>query len=142
MLIIGCNTVSHLIAGLAQIARTGDDTSGKDWERTKKMGVNTLAFRLAQNKKFYLVDADCVGILAECIPWEKNRRWLGLLAKSDSALFVSAPAEISEEKKADISAAFAEVQTPHGLRPVDRYENRTPEVWRADGESFSVRSEN
>ncbi|MBQ6163132.1 MAG: hypothetical protein IJK23_01520 [Clostridia bacterium] len=136
MLIIGCNTVSHLSAGLVQISRTGDDTSGKDWERTKKMGVNTLAFRLAQNKKFYLVDADCVGILGDHIPWEKNRRWLNLLAKSDSALFVSAPGNISEEKRADIAAAFAAVQTPHGLRPVDRYENRTPEVWEADGERF------
>lgn len=133
MLIIGCNTVSHLSAGLVQIARTGNDTSGREWAPTKKNGVNTLAFRLAQNKKFYLVDADCVGILGDNIPWEKNRWWLTLLAKSDSALFVSAPAELSEDKKADIAAAFADVQTFHDLRPIDRYENRTPEIWEADG---------
>ncbi|MBQ9551925.1 MAG: alpha-galactosidase [Clostridia bacterium] len=133
MLIIGCNTVSHLSAGLVQIARTGNDTSGRDWAPTKENGVNTLAFRLAQNKKFYLVDADCVGILGDNIPWEKNRWWLTLLAKSDSALFVSAPAELSEDKKADIAAAFADVQTFHDLRPIDRYENRTPEIWEADG---------
>ena len=138
MLVIGCNTVSHLAAGLVEIARTGDDTSGREWERTKKMGVNTLAFRLAQNKRFYLADADCVGILGDCIPWELNRRWLNLLAKSDSALFVSAPADISDDKKRDISAAFAEVHTPHALRPVDRYETKTPSLWQADGETFSI----
>lgn len=133
MLIIGCNTVSHLAAGLVQIARTGDDTSGKEWERTVKMGVNTLAFRLAQNKKFYLVDADCVGILGDRIPWEKNRKWLSLLSKSDSALFVSAPGDIDEQKRRDIAAAFAEIRTPHGLRPIDRYEKRIPRRWEADG---------
>ena len=138
MLIIGCNTVSHLAAGLVQIARTGDDTSGKDWARTVKMGVNTLAFRFAQNKKFYLVDADCVGILGDYIPWEKNKKWLGLLAKSDSALFVSAPGDIDGEKRRDIAAAFADVQTPHGLRPLDRYETKTPAVWEADGENFHI----
>ena len=95
--------------------------------------MNTLAFRLPQNKKFYLVDADCVGILGDNIPWEKNRWWLNLLAASDSALFVSAPADIADEKKKDIAAAFAAVQTPHGLRPLDRYENKTPEHWEADG---------
>lgn len=133
MLIIGCNTVSHLSAGLVQIARTGNDTSGREWGPTQKNGVNTLAFRLPQNKKFYLVDADCVGILGDNIPWEKNRWWLNLLAASDSALFVSAPADIADEKKKDIAAAFAAVQTPHGLRPLDRYENKTPEHWEADG---------
>ena len=42
--------------------RTGDDTSGRIWERTRRMGVNTLAFRLPQHNTFYHIDADCVGI--------------------------------------------------------------------------------
>lgn len=45
--IMGCNTLGHLAAGLFEIQRTGDDTSGKWWERTRYMGVNTLAFRMA-----------------------------------------------------------------------------------------------
>ena len=60
--IIGCNTVSHLTAGLFEVYRSGDDTSGREWERTVKMGVNTLAFRLPQHNKMYCVDGDCVGI--------------------------------------------------------------------------------
>ena len=52
-LLLGCNTVGHLGAGIFELQRTGDDTSGEHWERTRKMGVNTLAFRLAQNGTFF-----------------------------------------------------------------------------------------
>jgi alpha-galactosidase len=61
-LVIGCNTVSHLSAGHFEICRVGDDTSGSDWSRTRKMGVNTLAFRGPQHGAFYVADADCVGV--------------------------------------------------------------------------------
>ena len=60
--LLGCNTVGHLAAGLFEVQRTGDDTSGRDWSRTRKMGVNTLAFRAAQHGLFFDIDADCVGI--------------------------------------------------------------------------------
>ena len=51
--LIGCNTIGHLAAGLFEIQRTGDDTSGREWERTRRMGVNTLAFRLPQHGAFF-----------------------------------------------------------------------------------------
>lgn len=87
-MIIGCNTIGHLGAGLMHLNRTGDDTSGRIWERTRRMGVNTLAFRLPQHNTFYHIDADCVGIFG-MIPWEKNRQWADVLAKSGTPLFVS-----------------------------------------------------
>jgi len=31
--LLGCNTIGHLGAGLFEIQRTGDDTSGRVWER-------------------------------------------------------------------------------------------------------------
>ena len=43
-LIISCNVVGHLGAGYFEMQRTGDDVSGKVWERTRRMGVNTLLF--------------------------------------------------------------------------------------------------
>jgi len=70
--ILGCNTIGHLGACLMHINRTGDDTSGLNWERTRQIGVNTLSFRLPQHRAFYDVDADCVGITGK-IPWEFNR---------------------------------------------------------------------
>ena len=138
MLLIGCNTVSHLCAGLVHINRTGDDTSGREWERTRTMGVNTLAFRLAQNNAFYLADADCVGILKDYIPWEKNRQWLDLLAQSDTALFVSCD-QADEEKAAALSAAYREAQNKHNLRPLDWKVTRTPEHWRTDEKELNYK---
>ena len=60
--VIGCNTIGHLGAGLFELQRTGDDTSGREWERTRKMGVNTMAFRLPQHGTFFAADADCAPI--------------------------------------------------------------------------------
>lgn len=133
MLILGCNTVSHLCAGLVHINRTGDDTSGREWGRTRKMGVNSLAFRLAQNGAFYVVDADCVGILGDNIPWEKNRQWLDVLAKSGTALFTSCAA-LSAEQKADIAKAYRELQEEHDMEPLDIYGELTPSKWKIDGD--------
>ena len=50
--VIGCNTVSHLSAGRFEICRIGDDTSGTEWPRTRRMGVNSLAFRAAPHAAF------------------------------------------------------------------------------------------
>ena len=133
MLIIGCNTVSHLCAGLVEINRTGDDTSGREWERTPRMGVNTLAFRLAQNEIFYMCDADCVGIVKEC-PWENNKQWLHLLSYSNTPLFASCNNTIDEEQRRDINTAYKVFHEPHTFRPVDIYEEKTPKEWLIDGE--------
>ncbi len=134
MLIIGCNTVSHLSAGLVHIYRTGDDTSGREWERTKTMGVNTLAFRLAQNEAFYMCDADCVGILKSYIPWEKNKQWLDLLSYSNTPLFISCNNTITEEMRRDIKKAYKTFNEPHDFAPVDIFDTRVPKVWDIDGE--------
>ena len=86
MYVIGCNTVGHLAAGVFELNRIGDDTSGKEWARTRKMGVNTLGFRLPQHNTFYAADGDCVGLTKD-VPWDKNRQWLQLLAGSGAPLF-------------------------------------------------------
>lgn len=135
MLIIGCNTVSHLCAGLVQINRIGNDTSGREWAPTKENGVNTLSFRLAQNEAFYMCDADCVGILEDNIPWEKNRQWLHLLSCSNSPLFVSCSKNLTEEQKTDLSEAYKAFHITHTIKPVDIYENKTPSEWLIDGET-------
>ncbi len=133
MYIIGCNTVSHLCAGLVEINRTGNDTSGREWEATKKNGVNTLAFRLAQNEAFYMVDADCVGILEDNIPWEKNSQWLHVLSYSNTPLFVSCNNKLTNKQKNDLSEAYKVFQKTHSIQPIDIFENKTPSVWEIDG---------
>ncbi len=99
-LILGCNCVGHLGAGYMELNRTGDDTSGRDYDRTRRMGYNTLAFRMPQHNVFYAVDADCAGLTAD-IPWEKNLVWLRMLAESGTPMFVSvAPDLLSDEQNA------------------------------------------
>ncbi len=133
MLIIGCNTVSHLSAGLVHIYRTGDDTSGTDWNRTRDFGVNTLAFRLAQNEIFYMCDADCVGIIEGKIPWNKNRQWLHLLSYSNTPLFVSCTDKIDSEQFKDLKEAYRVFNEPHTIKPIDIYDTKTPSEWLIDG---------
>ena len=130
MLILSCNVVGHLGAGIFNIQRTGDDTSGKLWERTRRMGVNTLAFRLPQHGSFFAVDADCVAITG-AVPWELTRQWLDVVARSGTALLVSpeAAAMGSEQRKA-LAEAFS-IVTAKGAAsvPEDWFHSTTPEVW-------------
>lgn len=130
-LLLGCNTVGHLGAGFFEIQRTGDDTSGRDWERTRKMGVNTLAFRMPQHDAFFAVDADCVG-LTQDVPWEFNRQWLDLLARSGTPLFVSAsPDAVGPEQRRALQAAFWVAATPQPIaEPLDWLETTCPRRWR------------
>lgn len=132
VLIMGCNTFSHLSAGIMDIQRTGDDTSGKEWDRTKRYGINTLAFRMMQHGAFYCVDADCVGLTND-VPWEKNRQWLDVLAKSGTPLFVSiAQDAYHDHVREDVRSAFETVcATANVSRPVDWLEARTPCVWKS-----------
>lgn len=129
--IIGCNTLSHLSAGLFELCRIGDDTSGREWSRVTKMGVNTLAFRLPQHNAFYAADGDCVGITKD-IPWSKNKQWLQLLAESGAPLFISAqPEAIGAEQKDAIRKAFAQAAKTQPLgEPVDWMTNNEPAVWK------------
>ena len=130
MYLIGCNTLSHLSAGLFELNRIGDDTSGKEWARTRKMGVNTLGFRLPHHNTFYAADGDCVGLTKD-IPWNKNRQWLQLLAESGAPLFISAELDIlGAEQKAAIKQAFAQAAKvqPTG-EPLDRMTNQWPAKW-------------
>lgn len=131
MYLIGCNTFSHLSAGIFELNRIGDDTSGNEWTRTLKMGVNTLGFRLPQHNNFYSADGDCVGLTTK-IPWEKNKQWLRLLAESSAPLFISAePDALGEEQKKYIKKGFelASKIQPLG-EPIDWMSNPRPEEWK------------
>ena len=129
-LILGCNTIGHLGAGYMHINRTGDDTSGVDWERTRFMGVNTLAFRLPQHGKFYEIDADCVGIDGG-ISWSMNKQWADVLAQSGTPLFISVrPNILDETEKQELHEILkvASKQEYHVI-PVDWEETTCPEHW-------------
>ncbi len=128
-LLIGCNTVGHLGAGIFDAQRIGDDVSGKIWERTRRMGVNTLAFRLPQHRAFFALDADCVPITTET-PWSCNRQWLDLVARSGTVLLVSPqPAAMGLEQRDAVRAAFEIATSGTETAAIDWQSNTTPGHW-------------
>nr|MBQ4319072.1 hypothetical protein [Clostridia bacterium] len=56
--VIGCNTINHLVAGIHAVQRSGGDTSGRSFEITRLDGVKCMV-RQPQNGKFFAVDPDC-----------------------------------------------------------------------------------
>ena len=140
MLILGCNTIGHLGAGLMHLQRTGDDTSGLMWERTLRFGVNTLAFRLPQHGTFFDVDADCIGISSR-IPWEYNRQWGTLLGKSGTSLFYSVkPDSLPPEQERDLIRMLQDnAVRREPAEPLDWQDTPLPQDWLLDGEEVSFR---
>ena len=133
-LVIGCNTVSHLSAGVFELCRIGDDTGGPDWSRTRKMGVNTIAFRMAHHETFYSADADCASVVAG-VPWELGRQWLDLVARSGTPLFVSLAAEaVGDEQRRALRAALALAASPQPIgEPTDWMRTTWPSSWTFGG---------
>jgi alpha-galactosidase len=127
--VIGCNTIGHLAAGTFEINRTGDDVSGRAWERTRRMGVNTLAFRLPQNRTFFIVDADCVP-LTKAIEWEKTRMWLDAVAHSGTALIISPePGAVGDQQKEALREAFAIAAASPVAAAEDLLVTNSPQNW-------------
>jgi len=134
--LLGCNTVGHLGAGIFEMQRTGDDTSGRNWNRTRKMGVNTLGFRLPQHRTFFLADPDCAP-LSKSVPLAMTRQWLDVVARSGAALFISAdPADVTPEEKSILKTALsAAARIQPEAEPLDWMETTSPTRWRLGGET-------
>jgi len=135
--LIGCNVIGHLSAGIFDLQRTGDDVSGKLWERTRRMGVNTLAFRLPQHQVFFSMDADCIPI-TKAIPWSLTKDWLNAVASTGSTLLVSpAPDAIGADQKEALRKAFSLVLNATAT-PEDWLESPTPSIWKSNQKSHSM----
>ncbi|NQX13071.1 hypothetical protein HQQ80_15680 [Microbacteriaceae bacterium VKM Ac-2855] len=136
-LVLGCNVVGHLAAGLVHAQRIGDDTSGLDWNRTRRVGVNTLAFRLAQHQTFFTADPDCIAS-TPMTDWRLNRQFLDLVARSGTALFVSVdPSTRTSAVDADLSAALRlalDGGATGGIQPLNWLDSPTPSQWRSGSE--------
>jgi alpha-galactosidase len=140
--LLGCNTIGHLGAGLFEVQRTGDDTSGRVWERTRRMGINTLAFRLPQNRAFFVCDPDCAAHTGRT-PWPLDRQFLDLVARSGASLFISVdPRTVTVEQRAAYRAAMHLALSggaPGGCEPLDWLHTTAPREWRgkAGTESYT-----
>ena len=139
VVIIGCNAVNHLAAGLFEVQRTGNDTSGRRWEQTRKYGVNALGMRAIQNGTFFQADPDCVGLASEgAIDWRNNGDWTDATARSGQAFFISWRESRMDEKVRDaFRRAFRRASVPRANgEPLDWMDTGFPRRWRfADGEA-------
>ncbi len=135
-MVMGCNCFGHLGAGLMHLNRTGDDVSGKLWARTRRMGMNTLAFTAPMHDRFFAIDADCVP-LTDAIDETLGMRWLELVAKSGTPTLLSVPASyLNGERKAIIRDAFRRASQPQPTaRPLDWHETTCPAVWKLGEET-------
>ena len=132
--LIGCNTVGHLAAGTHELQRIGDDTSGRSWDRNRRMGVNTLAFRAVQHRAFFDVDPDIVAITKE-IEWPLVEQWLSLVSESGTTLFVAADPDLVDSKhRAALKQAFSIAAKRQVIgEPLNWTESVCPTHWRLLG---------
>ncbi|HPS54234.1 MAG TPA: hypothetical protein PLP05_01420, partial [Sedimentisphaerales bacterium] len=135
MLVLGCNTVGHLGAGIFDINRTGDDNGSDEWDRTRKIAINTLGFRMSQHGTFFTADPDCVAITKGTI-WPMSRQLLDLFSKSGTMLFISTDCEkLNSEQKGAIKAAFENINKNNQLgEPLDWMDSTCPRLWKLAGE--------
>ena len=127
--ILGCNTIGHIAAGIFDSQRVGDDTSGRDWERTRRYGVNALSQRIAQHRTFSYIDPDIVAMTLQ-VDWKKTSQWMDVVARSGTSLFLSPdPAAITPEVKSAMRDAMAiSAQVAQGF-PVHPTSGTTPAAW-------------
>lgn len=103
--IIGCNTVGHLCAGIHSIYRTGDDTSGRSFEWTRRSGVNTV-MRLPLNDACYRIDPDCAAF-TERVDASLNLDFLEMCAITGMTTLASVtPGILTEEQMKRINAIY------------------------------------
>jgi alpha-galactosidase len=77
------------------------------------------------------VDPDCVGI-TKAVPWEMNRQWLDLVARSKTTLFISPEeGQVQTEQRKALREAFATFTSAvAGAEPADFFHDTTPEMWK------------
>lgn len=135
--VIGCNIYNHLAAGIHDIVRSGNDTSGHHWHITRDYGINTLVFRQCQNEAFFMTDADCAAF-TDRVPTELNLRFAELISLSDSALFISAAPDILKPKDEErLMECFRRSSLGgHDLEPLDWMERDVPEHYMCGGKQY------
>lgn len=136
-LVLSCNTYNHLVAGIHPLTRSGCDTSGEHWWLTKRNGINALVYRLAQNGTFFTTDADCAAF-TEKVPIDKNMQFADLIARCNSALFVSAAPGVLTTAQIDQLMEIFRIasSSPAEAEFLDWMDQRTPERFMWNGKEL------
>ena len=93
--VIGCNTIGHLCAGIHSTYRTGNDTSGRSFEWSRRLGVNSV-MRLPLNDTLYRADPDCAAF-TERVDHSLNLDYLEMCAITGMTTLASVTPHILNE---------------------------------------------
>ena len=132
--VIGCNTVSHLTAGIHSVYRTGNDTSGRSFEWTRRNGVNSV-MRLPLNDSFYRADPDCAAFTERVDP-ELNLDFLEMCAITGMTTLASvAPGILTSAQMKRINEIFKMADSDTLRYQIKNYDkNANPDIF-TDGKS-------
>lgn len=127
--IIGCDTVSHLTAGIHACYRAGGDTSGRNFEWTRRNGVNTM-MRLPLNENFYLLDPDCAAFTEKVDP-SLNLDFLEMCAITGVTTLASVTPGILTDKQMQRINEIYRIADKNESRYTIKYYDRTsvPEIF-------------
>lgn len=127
--VIGCNTINHLAAGIHEAQRSGDDTSGRSYEWTRRNGIHSM-MRLPQNYTFFQVDPDCAPFTPR-VPAEVNMRFVEAMAMTGCTLFTSiVPGVLTpayEKRMQDAFALAASIPVSDHAIPLDWTRTSAPQ---------------
>ncbi len=134
--VMGCNTFSHLTAGIHAIYRVGNDNSGLVYEWTRRDGINSF-LRLPTNNIFYCVDPD-VATFTEKTPIDVNLDFLEACAITGMATFGAVTPDIlNEEQLKRINKIFKIAdQGGKGYKIVNYDKNANPEEFASDNGDY------
>ena len=103
--VIACNAIGHLSAGIHSAYRTGNDTSGRHFEWTRRFGVNSV-MRLPLNDTCYRADPDCAAF-TERVDVSLNLDFLEMCAISGMTTLASVtPGILNEEQMKRINSIY------------------------------------
>jgi alpha-galactosidase len=131
-----------LAAGLFESQRIADDTSGHDWERTRRFGVDRLSHRIAQHRTFSHIDPDCVAITSD-VGWRETSQWMDVVARSGTSLFFSpAPAAVTPEIKSAMKDALLLASQGSSGSPLHPTKGTTLAEWQFSSPNHSEKTYN
>ena len=123
--VIGCNSIGHLLAGIHSTYRTGNDTSGRSFEWTRRYGVNSI-MRLPLNDTFYRADPDCAAF-TERVDAELNLDYLELWALTGMTTLASVtPGILTDGQMKRINEIYLMAdrdESRHGIENYDKTAN-------------------
>ena len=130
-LLLGCNTMGPLTLGIIDLQRIGDDVSPTQWEVQVMNGATSATNRFAQNRRWWINDADVV-IINRNFNDNQARTWAGFVALTGGLMmFGDRISQIPEHRRAWLARLHDLHRQVVEARPLDFMEIPLARQWLA-----------